>query len=268
MSKWFLLPCVLLLLVRVFDPIVAQTSPYIVDGLALGGHVHFESQAYKQSHCTPSEKFPGFIWCHKESTERTNRGEIVSSNSILHSQDGTAVYVNHYIEPAFFGANDVRTEIDRLSEKFGEPAREFRMPPPEGLPNALIAVWEKINLVQLNAADVSIVASGGSIRGLLVSSLGDLQHSAKEGVPIYRLAGGAGFLWVATFNKDGRGVLRFLTIDASKITSPEVAQNPQASPPVASSPQSSEAWRSRREHSSRRCFDIISEQARYRLQIL
>ena len=148
-----------------------------------------------------------------------------------------AVYVNRYIEPAFFGANDLRKEIARLSAKFGEPAREFHMPSHPGQADAIIAVWGKIELELLNATDVSIVASGGTIRGLLVSFLGDLQHSAKAGAPIYRLAGGAGFLWAATVSKNGQGVLRYLTIDASRIASPQVAQRPQASAPapVASS---------------------------------
>ena len=126
----------------------SQPSPYVVDGLALGSQVRFESEAYKQYTCNPSEKFPGFTWCHKEKTETTKRGEVTSSNSILHSQDGTAVYVNRYIEPAFFGPNEIGTEIDRLSARFGERAREFRMPPREGLPNAIIAVWGKIELEQ------------------------------------------------------------------------------------------------------------------------
>ncbi len=219
-------------------PVGAQPSPYVVDGLALYGHVRPESQEYQQYHCSPSEKFPGFTWCHKEKTERTNRGEVISSNSILHNQNGEAVYVNRYIEPAFFGPNDVRAEIDRLSAKFGEPPREFRMPQRAGLPDAVIAVWGKIQLEALDASDVSIVASGGSRSGLLVSFLGDLQRSAKAGVPVYRLTGGAGFLWAATFRNDGRGVLRFLTIDASQITQPsQVAVNPGSqSPTVAPSP--------------------------------
>src|SRR5262249_53161386 len=49
---------------------------------------------------------------------------------------------------------------------------------------------------------------------------------------IYQLAGGAGYLWVATFNQDGKGVLRFLTIDASQIA-PSIAQN-RSVPPVES----------------------------------
>jgi hypothetical protein len=92
------------------------------------------------------------------------------------------------------------------------------MPTREGLPKALIAVWGKIKLEPLDAAEVSRLAvKGKSDQGLLVSFLGDLQRSAKEGVPVYRLTGGAGFLWAATFDREGRGVLRFLTIDASKI---------------------------------------------------
>ena len=157
----------------------SQPSQYVVDGLALYGHVRFESQAYQQYQCRPSEKFPGFAWCHKEKTERTNRGAVTSSNSILHSQDGEAVYVNRYIEPAFFGPTDVQSEVDRLSASFGERPREFRMPAREGLPSAIIAVWGKVELQQIDAADASTVASGGTVKGLLVSYLGDLQRSAK-----------------------------------------------------------------------------------------
>jgi hypothetical protein len=214
----------------------AQPSPYIVDGLALGGQVRFESEAYKEYQCTPSEKFPGFTWCHKEKTEKTKHGEVTLANSILHNEEGIAVYVNRYVEPALFGPNDVPEEIGRLSARFGERAREIWMPAREGLPRAVIAVWGKIELSQLDAADVSTVASGGRHKGLLVSFLGDLQRSAKAGVPVYELAGGAGFLWAATFNQDGRGVLRFLTVDASQIGSlpaPGAASPRSAIPPAA-----------------------------------
>ena len=201
---------------------------YAVDGLALGGKVHFESKVYKEYSCTPSDTFPGYTWCHKEKTERTQRGEIRSSNTIAHSPDGTALYVNRYIEPVFSGAHDVQGELDRLSAKFGEQPREYWMPPRKGLPNALIAVWGKIKLEQLDAAEVSELAAGGKIhKGILVSYLGGIQRSAKAGVPVYRLAGGPGYLWAATFDREGRGALRFLTVDASKLTT----QTPQPTPP-------------------------------------
>ena len=205
----------------------AQSSPYVVDGLPLGGRVRFESEAYKSYDCGPSEKFAGFTWCHREQTEKTNRGEVLVANSILHASDGTAVYANRYVEPAFLKKRDVRAEIDRLSTKFGQDAREIWLPERDGLPRAVIAVWGKIDLEQLDPTAVANVASGGRERGLLVSFLGDLQRSAKAQVPIYRLSGGAGFLWAATFNQRGRGVLRFLTVDASQ-TEPKIAQNPQS----------------------------------------
>jgi cobalamin biosynthesis Mg chelatase CobN len=60
----------------------------------------------------------------------------------------------------------------------------------------------------------------------LISFLGDEERSAKAGVPVYRLAGGAGFLWVATFDQNGRGALQYLAIDDSKIEpSGQVASN-------------------------------------------
>ena len=83
-----------------------------------------------------------------------------------------------------------------------------------------------------------------------MSYLGDLQRSAKAGVPVYRLGGGAGFLWAATFKPNGRGVLRFLTIDASKIAS----STPSPDPSTTSG--SMLKWRDR-------LIEILSRNKRY-----
>jgi hypothetical protein len=205
-------------------------SPYVVDGLSLGDQVAVGSDAYRRYHCGPSDRFSGFTWCHKEETKRDGRHEVLLANSILHREDGKAWYVNRYIEPAFFKPNDVQDEIKRLSAKFAQPATEYRMPPRQGLPNAIIAVWGKLQLEPLDTNDVATVATGGATKGLLVSYLGDVQRSAKVGVPVYRLKGGPGYVWAATFNSNGRGVLRFLTADPSQIYDSLVVTNPDPLP--------------------------------------
>ena len=205
----------------------SQSSyPYVVDGLALGDKVAFNSGAYNKYHCSPSEKFPGFTWCHKDETKR----EITFSNSILHAQDGTAWYINRYIEPATFGKSEVRSEINRLSTKYGQrPAREMQMPHKDGLPDATMVVWGKVELERLSDEEAKTVASGGPHAGILVGFLGDLEKSAKRGTPLYVLSGGAGYVWIATYNNAGRGVLRFLTIDVSQISHPNEIANKKGS---------------------------------------
>ena len=81
MPRRFAFLCVLLLTLSA-SAVAQQTTPdpslFVVDGLALYGHVRFESQAYRQYHCSPSDKFTGFHWCHKEKIEKTKRGEVTS----------------------------------------------------------------------------------------------------------------------------------------------------------------------------------------------
>jgi hypothetical protein len=219
-------------------------SKYFVDGLPLGGHVKSGNLAHQEYQCRPSDRFSGFIWCHEEHTTPDNR--VMRSHSILQSQDGTAYYVNSYFQPAFFDPNDIQNEIDRMSSEFGQQARIIQMSQREGLPSAVMAIWGAIQLEPLKPDEISVVASGGSPPGILVSFLGDEERSAKAGVPVYRLAGGAGFLWVATFDQTGRGVLQYLTIDDSKIEpSRQVASNSEnqaesnssaVDPPVVTQP--------------------------------
>jgi tetratricopeptide (TPR) repeat protein len=198
---------------------------YSVDGLVLATQVNFQSEAYKQYDCGQSDKFSGFIWCHKEKHERAQRGDILTANSILHSQDGTVVYINHYVEPAFFGANDVQNEIGRLSQRFKQTTRIFHWHSPSGS-DSTIAVWGGVILEPLSDSDVATIAAGGSIPGLSISYLGDLEKSAKAGAPIYRIGGSAGYVWAATVSPaEGKGVLRFLAADMSKVNAPNIARS-------------------------------------------
>jgi hypothetical protein len=231
-------------LVEIVQASPVAASPYVVDGLALGGHVKSGNQAYQPYQCRPSDQFSGFIWCHEEHTTPDNT--VMRSHSILQSQDGTAYYVDSYFQPAFFDPNDMQNEIDRMSSEFRRQARIIQMPKREGLPSAVMAIWGAIQLEPLKPDEISVVASGDSPPGILVSFLGDEERSAKAGVPVYRLAGGAGFLWAATFDQNGRGVLRYLAIDDSKIEpSSQVASNSEnqaesnsspVSPPVVTQP--------------------------------
>ena len=208
--------------VRAQQPETPQVpAAYAVDGLALGAKVRFDSKAYAEYRCGLSEKFEGLVWCHKEQTKRANRRSVELSESILHRSDGTVLYVNRYIEPASFSPTDVQDEINRLSIRYGQSPRIVHLDSRPGLPNAVIAVWGATTLSKLTAEDAAVVASGGRQEGLLLSFLGGLQRSAKAGVPVYRLDGGPGFVWAASFDNRRRGTLRFLAVDASAIGAAE-----------------------------------------------
>ena len=96
---------------------------------------------------------------------------------------------------------------------------------------ALIAVWGKVQLEPLDPKSLSILASGGSIQeGFLFDFLSNFQDSARQGLQVYRLLGGAGYVWSARRDANGRGHLRFSAIDASALGAPKPLPAPQTLP--------------------------------------
>jgi hypothetical protein len=208
------------------DP--ATTSPYVVDGLALGARIDAGSPAYRGYQCSPSEQFPDFTRCQRtqKQQEGGTRRVFEATSSTLHGPDGNAVYINRHIAPWSFDRNEFQDEIKRLSSRFGERAREMRLPPREGVQTAIIAVWGKIQLTELDADPISILASGESPRkGLLIDYLGNLRRSAQQGLPIYSLNGGAGYIWSASVGRNNVGHIRVLTVDPSAL-SPAATSSP------------------------------------------
>ncbi|RAI38986.1 hypothetical protein CH341_26785 [Rhodoplanes roseus] len=216
-------------------PASAWAVPYSVDGLALGSRVRFETAAYREYQCGPSEQFDGFVWCQRSRVEREPRGQFTSSYSILHAADGAVAYVNRALTPAFFDGREAQDEVDRLSRKYGAPPRVLPMPAGLGRPAGFIAVWGNVALNPLDDGNIKELAAGRSIRaGLLIDHIGSYQRSAQTGLPVYRFGGGPGYVWSGSWDERGRGSLRFLAIDPSAIarTGDSSVAAPAAPPPI------------------------------------
>jgi TolA-binding protein len=194
----------------------ADSAQYVVEGLALGDRVPFDSPNYQSYTCRPSDDFAGLTWCQRTQQRGTN---AILSSTIIHTQDGTAIYLMANIAPVSLSRNVVLTEIDDLSRELQQrPIKVNWLPQRQGLPKSFIAVWGQIKLEELDSDAISIVAGGKSPHmGVLVDSLGDLKRSAEQGLPVYRIAGGAGYLYSASFDASGHGHRHYVAINASQL---------------------------------------------------
>jgi hypothetical protein len=214
----------------------AQVTPrdnaaYVINGLSLGGNVQVGSTNYRDYACAPSQQYAGFTACERQTAERSRRRRISQSTAFLHGADGSAIYIEQTLEPVVMDDDEARDEIARLSEIYGK-ATLLPVLNARGVPNGVIASWGTVSLQPLEPERRAALATGtDDTPGMLVDSIGDLQRSARLGLPIYQAGGGAGYIWAANWNGRGRGTLRVLAIDASKL--PGAAVEARAAEPAA-----------------------------------
>ena len=194
----------------------SQISIYAVEGLALGARIPFDSSAYREYKCNPSDQFDGFTWCQQTRQQGERRRSSDVTYSLLHSRDGSIVYINRYQTPAFFGRNEAEHDIQSYSQKLGEsPRTKIRMPHRPGL-DGILASWGNTVLEPLDTENRKAFAEGRRLgKGYYIDFIGNFDRSAQEGFPLYRISGGAGFIWAASFDQKGRGTLRLLAVDTS-----------------------------------------------------
>jgi hypothetical protein len=160
---------------------LAQNNPvFAVKGLALGTRVNPDNKAYEEYDCNPSDQFEGFTWCKKSEKEKEKRGPFTAYYSILHSRDGTIMYVNRFQEPAYWGAKEVQSDIEYYTSKIGEePTQVIRMRS-SGYPNGTIATWGKVVLEPVDAQSRRTLASGKDVKiGVMIDFIGNYERSAK-----------------------------------------------------------------------------------------
>jgi ribosomal protein L9 len=202
--------------VVLYGDAIAAPMEYAVDGLAVGTQLNFGSASYREYKCSASEQFDGLTWCQKTRSDKERGRPYIAAYSLLHSRDGNILYINRTQEPAFFNPKEVEVNIQRYSRKIGDSPRIMKMPHRGSLPDGLIAVWGKITLEPLDQESIKTLADGKNPRkGFLIDYLRDFARSAKQGLPIYRIDGGPGFIWAASFNQKERGTLRLAAVELS-----------------------------------------------------
>lgn len=195
-----------------------HASSYTVSGITLGQTIDPSSQRYRNYECKASELAAGFSLCMRKTQEAEARGSFTASESILYSQGTGAIYINKSISPAFWTPTEVHDDIKQLREKLNEEPRIQTMPHRKDLPDAVIAVWGKVRLDPLDEEGRRVLSRGGNPNhGILVDFLNNLALSAQRGLPILKLSGEAGYVWIATFDHRGIGRLRFLAADMSAL---------------------------------------------------
>lgn len=218
-----------LFLAALFSPAAAPAAPFpAIDGVRLATPF----VPGRQYQCSASQQFSALSSCRRVREEKTRQGRFTSTTTVLHTQSGTAVYVNREIRPAFFAPNDIPAEIRRLTGRQEAAPREMRPPARDDLPTSLIAIWGSLQLEELDRADVEKVRASGE--SLLVDYLGDIARSLELGLPVYRFKSGSGFLWSAS-ERGGRGHLRYLAVDVGALTAAPASVQAAAIPEVTGS---------------------------------
>jgi len=221
--SWLASLCILGSATAVFPQQATRPSnipvvPYAVDGLTLGRRVQSAPSAYRDYQCGESDQFDGFKWCTKTVQDRERRGSFTAAYSILHAADGTVAYVNRFQEPAFFGPNEANDDIQSYARQFGGTPEIIQMPRSNALSDGQVALFGDVILKALDSDSIRILGEGKSPKkGLLIDFVGDFSRSVREGLPVYRIGGGAGFVWIASYDRRGRGTLRFAAVDASRL---------------------------------------------------
>ena len=208
---------ILALLAEILATAPAHTAQYTVDGFTLGDQVAVNGPNYQSYACKPSNDFADATRCERTQQKPGTFGNLIISNTLIHAQDGKAICIMAHAAPVSLSITGVKKEIEDLSREFN--ARPVKIDISNSSNRTVaIAVWGQIKLDDVKGEDLDTLASGKDPHlGVVVDTIGDILSSSKDWLPVYQITGGAGYLYVASFDATGRGHRQYVAIDPLQI---------------------------------------------------
>jgi tetratricopeptide (TPR) repeat protein len=198
----------------------AHAGNYAVDGFTLGDRVSPNSPNYQSYSCKQSDELAEALRCERTQQTRANGGNVTISNTLIHAQDGTAIYVMSNAVPVSLNRSAAQNDINGLSRDINEqPRKVVWFPENNANPTSVIAVWGAVKLVEVTGEALFDISQNKDPHlGVLVDTLGDLKRSADgSDSPIYRITGGPGFVYAANFDGKSPGHRHYVAADGTQL---------------------------------------------------
>jgi len=94
----------------------------------------------------------------------------------------------------------------------------------------VIATWGDLTLTPLDQPTTDAIGRGDRVNaGLVIDFLADSRKSAHQGLPVFHMGGGNGYIWAAMFDDSGKGRLRMAAVNPSLL--PERTVDPPSPAP-------------------------------------
>ena len=197
----------------------AHAAQYSVDGFVLGERISPTNPNYQSYTCKQSNDFAEAIRCERTQLKIGRAGNITVSSTLIHAQDGTAIYIMTNAFPVSLSKAVVQNEITALSTEINEkPTKVEWLPKNAAAPTAVVVTWGQVELDEIDYDAASDDSQDKSPHlGELIDCLGNLKRSGQEGLPIYRIRGGPGYVYAASFGATARGNRHYVAVNGSQL---------------------------------------------------
>ncbi len=192
-----------------------QADQYVVDGFPLGSNAP-DDPNYRTYACGPSAEYADTTQCTRELHKKGHAGDLVISARLLHARDGTTLYAMVHAAPVKLNRDAVQKEIGDLSQGIGASPTTITWSPDDSTDVTWVFVtWGKARLEEVSGwAEITDFPQFGS----LVDLLDDPARSLDSYLPIYRLAGGPGYAYAASFDANGMGNRYYVAADPAELS--------------------------------------------------
>jgi hypothetical protein len=191
----------------------ARSVDYVVDGWKLGANI--KSGSLQAFSCTPAAAYDQLTACIR--TQPTSLGSL--AGTLMHNENGAVVFLKVRVAPVKISKDQIEKEIVQLSGELGGKPSSVNWV--DGRPDggrSVIAQWGQIKLERVGDAFDEAVASGKyPAMDALVDPLGDPQQSGQSSIEVDRILGGTGYIYTASFDKNGRGHRQYVAVNGNEV---------------------------------------------------